>query len=76
MSSDDQIRRGLLNLSSPDVAARGYERVRAAIKNSGCFFLMKRITVNLAPADLKKEGPHLPLTTPSSLTVRRDIDLS
>lgn len=33
------------------------ERVRAAIKNSGYSFLNRRITVNLAPADLKKEGP-------------------
>lgn len=31
-------------------------RVKAAIINSGLFFPMKRITVNLAPADLKKEG--------------------
>lgn len=33
------------------------ERVRAAIKNSGAEFPGKRITVNLAPADLPKEGP-------------------
>jgi magnesium chelatase family protein len=33
------------------------ERVRAAIRNSGYIFPAKRITVNLAPADLKKEGP-------------------
>jgi len=33
------------------------ERVRSAIKNSGALFPMKRITVNLAPADIKKEGP-------------------
>jgi len=33
------------------------ERVRSAIKNSGADFPMKRITVNLAPADIKKEGP-------------------
>jgi magnesium chelatase family protein len=33
------------------------ERVRAAIKNSGFPFPSKRITVNLAPADLRKEGP-------------------
>ncbi|MBX5448875.1 YifB family Mg chelatase-like AAA ATPase [Thermogemmatispora sp.] len=33
------------------------ERVRAAIKNSGAVFPYKRITVNLAPADLRKEGP-------------------
>src|SRR5256884_8937700 len=33
------------------------ERVRSAIKNSGCLFPYKRITANLAPADLRKEGP-------------------
>ena len=42
----------------PDPAVQeARERVRAAIKNSGLTFPMKRITVNLAPADLKKEGP-------------------
>ena len=42
----------------PDAAVQeAAERVRAAIKNSGCIFPQKRITVNLAPADLKKEGP-------------------
>jgi magnesium chelatase family protein len=33
------------------------ERVRSAIKNTGTVFPSKRITVNLAPADLRKEGP-------------------
>ncbi|MBI4067717.1 ATP-binding protein [Candidatus Gottesmanbacteria bacterium] len=33
------------------------ERVRAAIKNSGAEFPEHRIIVNLAPADLPKEGP-------------------
>lgn len=33
------------------------ERVRTAIKNSGIELPAKRITVNLAPADTKKEGP-------------------
>lgn len=33
------------------------ERVRAALKNSGADFPVRRITVNLAPADLPKEGP-------------------
>ncbi len=37
------------------------ERVRTAIRNSGYDFPTKRITVNLAPADLKKEGPGLDL---------------
>ncbi|AKM82462.1 TPA: ATP-binding protein [Candidatus Berkelbacteria bacterium] len=33
------------------------ERVRSAIKNSGANFPVKKLTINLAPADLKKEGP-------------------
>ena len=33
------------------------ERVRSAIKNSAFEYPVKRITVNLAPADIKKEGP-------------------
>lgn len=42
----------------PDTAVQeSRERVRAAIKNSGCQFPLQRITVNLAPADLRKEGP-------------------
>jgi len=42
----------------PDAAVQeARERVRAAIRNSGLTFPMKRITVNLAPADLRKEGP-------------------
>lgn len=32
------------------------ERVRAAIRNSGCEFPMRRITVNMTPADLPKAG--------------------
>lgn len=33
------------------------ERVRSAIRNSGFEYPVKRITINLAPADIKKEGP-------------------
>ena len=33
------------------------ERVKSAIRNSGLEFLPKSITLNLAPADIKKEGP-------------------
>ena len=42
----------------PDAAVReSSERVRAAIKNSGFTWPLRRITVNLAPADTKKQGP-------------------
>src|SRR3989338_3579414 len=41
----------------PDNAVKeSKERVRAAIKNSGYKFSSQRITVNLSPADIKKEG--------------------
>ncbi len=42
----------------PDAAVQeSRERVRAAIKNSSLPFPAERITVNLAPADIRKEGP-------------------
>ena len=41
----------------PDISVReAKERVRTAIKNSGYEMLSKRIIINLAPADTKKEG--------------------
>lgn len=41
----------------PDAAVKeSRERVRAAIKGCGCKFPVSRITVNLAPAALRKEG--------------------
>lgn len=46
----------------PDTAVKeSKERVRSAIKNSGLEFPMKRITINLAPANTKKEGTHFDL---------------
>lgn len=42
----------------PDAGVReSKDRVYSAIKNSGYQYPMKKITVNLAPADLRKEGP-------------------
>jgi magnesium chelatase family protein len=52
--------RGLPHFSMvglPDTAVKeSRDRVKAALKNSGYIFPLKQITVNLAPADLKKEG--------------------
>jgi magnesium chelatase family protein len=46
----------------PDTAVNeSRERVRAAIKNSGFSFPRTRITVNLAPADVRKSGPSFDL---------------
>ena len=42
----------------PDLAVQeARERVRSSIKNSAVRFPTTRVTVNLAPADMKKEGP-------------------
>jgi magnesium chelatase family protein len=47
----------------PDAAVReSRERVRSAIKNSGFDLPPRVVVVNLAPADLKKEGNHLDLS--------------
>jgi len=43
------------------------ERVRSAIKNSGLEFPRKRITINLAPADLPKDGSQLDLAIALSI---------
>ncbi len=46
----------------PDAAVKeARERVRAAAKNSGLTFPTSRITVNLAPANVKKAGTHYDL---------------
>ena len=56
----------------PDTAVQeARERVRAALRNSGCDFPMRRITVNLAPADLKKQGPSYDL--PIAVGVLRSV---
>jgi magnesium chelatase family protein len=53
--------RGLFSLTIvglPDAAVQeSRERVRAAIVNSGFYFPYKRLTVNLAPANIRKTGP-------------------
>ena len=42
----------------PDAAVQeARERVRSAIRNAGFEFPLRRITVNLAPADVRKQGP-------------------
>ena len=41
----------------PDTAIReSRDRIKAAIRNSGFSFPPKKVTINLAPADIKKEG--------------------
>ena len=60
----------------PDAAVKeARERVRAAIKNNGFRFPVSRLTVNLAPADIKKAGTvyDLPVLV-GILAAGRDID--
>ncbi len=52
----------------PDAAVKeSKERVRSALKNSGLLFPMNKITINFAPADLKKEGASFDLAIAISL---------
>ncbi len=58
----------------PDAAVKeSKERVRSALKNSGFSFPAKRITVNLAPADIRKAGPIYDLATAIGLLACSDI---
>ena len=58
----------------PDKAvAESRERVRAAIGAMGLAFPPKRITVNLAPADLAKEGSHFDLPIALGLLVAMEV---
>ncbi len=46
----------------PDTAVQeSRERVKAALKNAGYAFPMRRVVINLTPADLRKEGPSFDL---------------
>jgi len=49
---------GITLVGLPDTAVQeSRERVKAAIKNAGYAFPMRKIVINLTPADLRKEGP-------------------
>src|SRR5437870_13576802 len=48
------------------------ERVRTAIKNSGLVFPLRRITVNLAPAEMPKQGPSYDLPLAVAILVASD----
>lgn len=51
---------GMEIVGLPDTAVKeARERVRSAIKNSGYSYPAKKVTINLAPADLKKDGSAL-----------------
>ncbi len=53
---------GIYMVGLPDPAVReSYRRIKAAVANSGLLFCRQLITVNLAPAHLRKEGSNLDL---------------
>ena len=53
---------GIVVVGLPDAAVQeSRERVKAALKNAGFAFPMRRIVINLTPADLRKEGPSFDL---------------
>ncbi|HWP45141.1 MAG TPA: YifB family Mg chelatase-like AAA ATPase [Blastocatellia bacterium] len=55
--ANESMNGGITMVGLPDTAVReSRERIRAAINNCGFFFPIHRVTVNLAPADVKKEG--------------------
>lgn len=49
------------------------ERVRSAIKNSKFKFPLSRITINLAPADLKKEGSQIDLAIAVGILLATEV---
>ena len=73
---ESDVNRGMVSFDMvglPDAAVKeSKERVRSAIKNSALIFPVNRITINLAPADVKKEGSHFDLAIAISLLRRVD----
>lgn len=58
----------------PDaIVKESRDRVRSALKNTGFHFPAKRITVNLAPAGIKKEGSGLDLAIAVGILVAEEI---
>lgn len=58
----------------PDKAVEeSKERVKSAIKNSGVEFPRQKVTINLAPADVKKEGPSYDLPIAISILLASEI---
>src|SRR5262245_40651189 len=58
----------------PDATVKeSRDRVRSALKNTGFHFPAKKITVNLAPADVKKEGAGLDLAIAIGILVAEEV---
>ena len=65
---------GFAIVGLPDTAINeARDRVRSAIKNTGYTFPAKKVVINLAPADLKKEGSNFDLPIAMGLLVEEGI---
>ncbi len=72
---------GFTVVGLPDASVReSRDRIRSAVRNSGFKFPEHRVTVNLAPADVRKAGASfdlpiaLGILAASGVIVRRDVD--
>ncbi len=72
---------GVVIVGLPDTAVQeSRERVRAALKNAGFAFPMRKVVINLTPADVRKEGPiyDLPIAigilAASEMVAQTDLD--
>ena len=76
VEAETDINKGMVSydlVGLPDAAVKeSKERVRSAIKNSALRFPVSKITVNLAPADIKKEGSHYDLPIAVSILKASD----
>lgn len=64
----------ILVVGLPDTAVQeSRERVRAAVKNAGFTFPASRIIINLAPADVRKEGPAFDLPIALALLTAQGV---
>ena len=68
--SNGEVKFSLVGLATTSVK-EARERVRSAIKNSGLEFPARRLTVNLAPAELRKEGSRLDLPIAVAIALAR-----
>ncbi|MBD3264034.1 MAG: YifB family Mg chelatase-like AAA ATPase [Candidatus Omnitrophica bacterium] len=83
VEAEVDVQRGLPAISLVGLAdtavKESRDRLRSAIKNSGFDFPRQRITINLAPAGIKKEGTHFDLPIALGVifsSLKRDLDLS
>ncbi|MEW5820754.1 MAG: YifB family Mg chelatase-like AAA ATPase [Cyanobacteriota bacterium] len=65
---------GIVIVGLPDAAvSEAKERIRSAIKNSGFIFPNKKVIINMAPADIKKEGSSFDLPLAIGVLVASEL---